>query len=81
MNYVNIYDLLKGKKVNILTDVKIFVQLEIESIKEISNSRELEPATRANDWHPQSIDWVTYQVKFVNGYTKMYNKLSDIDFI
>jgi hypothetical protein len=39
-------DLLKGKKVNIMTDARVVVQLEILSAEEEHHSQDLEPATR-----------------------------------
>ncbi len=78
-------DLLKGKMVNVMTDAKVMVQLEIESVEEKSehHSVDLEPATQANDWWPASRDWTTswVAVKFVNGYTKKYNSLKEIDLV
>ncbi len=76
-------DLLKGKMVNVMTDAKVVVQLEIESVEEKSelHSRDLEPATRANDWWPPSETWMTswVNVKFVNGFVKKYNSLKEIE--
>jgi len=46
---MDLTDLLKGKKVNYMTDAKVLVQLEIEEVEEKFNSRALEPATREND--------------------------------
>ena len=74
-------DLLKGKIVNVKTDVGVTVQLEIESAEEERHSRDLEPATAANDWWPASHDWTTINVKFTNGYTKIYSNLSEIDVV
>jgi hypothetical protein len=47
---MNILDLLSGKKVDIMTDAKVMVQLEIKSVKEVPDSEDLAPATPANDW-------------------------------
>jgi hypothetical protein len=74
-------NLLKGKKVNIMTDAKIVVQLEIESVKEEHHSEDLEPATIENGWWPKSRYWTTIDVKFTNGYLKSYSYLSEIDLI
>ena len=46
---MKIADLLKGKIVNIMTDAKVVVQLEIETAEENRHSRDLAPATREND--------------------------------
>ena len=74
-------DLLKGKQVNIMTDAKVVVQLEIESVNEKHHSRDLETSTRENDWWPRSEDWTTIDIKFVNGYTKSYRSLKEIDLV
>ena len=76
---MKISDLLKGKIVNIMTDAKVVVQLEIETAEENRHSRDLAPATRENDWWPPSEEWTTIDVKFTNGYTKSYRSLSEID--
>lgn len=78
---MNILNLLKGKKINIMTDAKVIVQLEIESIDVHHHSEDLEPSTRKNDWWPKSRNWTTYDVKFTNGFKKSYDNISDIDII
>jgi hypothetical protein len=78
-------DLLKGKMVNIMTDAKVVVQLEIESVEQHTqyHSEDLEPSTQANDWWPATRDWTTswIAVKFVNGYTKKYESFKQIDLV
>ena len=74
-------DLLKGKKVNYMTDAKVVVQLEIKEAKEERHSRDLAPATRENDWWPPSEDWITIEVEFTNGFRKSYRSLSEIELV
>jgi hypothetical protein len=74
-------DLLKGKMVNVMTDAKVSIQLEIESVEEKNHSRDLEPATRENDWWPASVDWKTIDIKFTNGFSKSYSSFSEIDLV
>jgi len=74
-------DLLKGKKVNIMTDARVVVQLEIENVEENKHSKDLAPATRENDWWPPSYDWTTIDIKFTNGFTKSYSSFSEIDLV
>lgn len=74
-------DLLKGKKVNYMTDAKVVVQLEIKDAKEERRSRDLAPATRENDWWPPSEDWTTIEVEFTNGFRKSYRSLSEIELV
>lgn len=76
---MDLTELLKGKKVRIMTDAKVEVQLEIESVDEKHHSRDLEPSTRENDWWPRTEDWTTFEVKFTNGYVKSYRSLKEID--
>ena len=74
-------DLLKGKKVNYMTDAKVVVQLEIKEAKEERHSRDLAPATRENDWWPPSEDWTTIVVEFTNRFRKSYRSLSEIELV
>lgn len=78
---MNIENLIKGKKVRIMTDAKVQVELEVKTVEEKRHSRDLEPATRENDWWPASEDWTTYEVEFTNGFRKSYRNLSDIDLV
>lgn len=78
---MDLSDLLKGKKVKYLTDAKVTVELEIKSVKETKHSKDLEPATRENDWWPQSYDWTTIDVEFTSGFVKSYSSLSAIDLV
>jgi hypothetical protein len=78
---MDLTDLLKGKKVNYMTDAKVNVELEIESAEEERHSRDLEPATRENDWWPKSEDWTTIDIKFTSGFVKSYKSLSEIQLI
>lgn len=75
---MNLTDLLKGKIVDVDTNVGVVVQLEIESVEEKHNSRDLEPSTQANDWWPKQKTWTTFIVKFTNKHTQTYHSLSEI---
>lgn len=76
---MNVLDLLIGKKVSIMTDMKVEVELEIKKVKEVAHSQNLEPSTAANDWWPASRDWTTYIVYFTNGSQKEYESLKQIN--
>jgi len=78
---MDLNDLLKGKKVRYITDAKVPVILEITNIEERSHSKDLEEATRENDWWPQSVDWITYEVEFTTGFKKSFFSLSEIELI
>lgn len=78
---MDLTDLLKGKKVNYMTDAKVNVELEIESAEEERHSIDLEPATPENDWWPKSEDWTTINIKFTSGFVKKYRSLTEIQLI
>lgn len=78
---MKVLDLLKGKKVNVMTDAKVSVQLEIASAKEESHSVNIGPATRENDWWNPTRDWTTIEITFTNGFKKSYSTVSEIDVI
>lgn len=76
---MNIFDLLKGKKVKVMTDAKVEVELTIDKIKESKHSQEAGPSTQENDWWPETRNWSTYTVTFTNGFQKEYSSLEDIN--
>jgi len=82
---MKLIDFLIGKKINVMTDAKVTVQLEVKSIEEKRDTKtfETEPATAANDWWPRSESFTTHYflVTFVNGYTKKYNTITDIEIV
>lgn len=78
---MNCIDLLKGKKVNYMTDAKVVVQLEIKEAKEKHHSRDLAPATIYNDWWPPNESWTTIELEFTNGFKKSYDSISEIDLV
>lgn len=71
-------DLLKGKKMMVMTDMNVEVELTIKEIKENKHSENLEPSTRENDWWPASRDWSDYTVSFTNGAKKTFSSLDSI---
>jgi hypothetical protein len=78
---MNILDLMQGKKMKVMTDMKVEVELVIEKVEEKHHSQDLEPATRENDWWPPSEDWTTIEVEFTNGFRKSYRSLSEIELV
>lgn len=82
---MDLQDLLKGKKVKVMTDAKIEVELEIKTVKENTqyHSEDLEPSTRENDWWPAQRTWTTYEIyiEFTNGFSKRYKSLKEIDLV
>lgn len=75
---MNVLELLKGKKMLVMTEAKVEVELEIKEVKQENHSEDLEEATPANDWWPKSRDWTTYRVYFTNGYSKEYRSIEEI---
>lgn len=74
-------DLLKGKKVKIMTDAQVEVTLTIESVAKEDHSEDAGPSTRENDWWPPQREWTSYKVKFTNGFKKTYSSITDIQII
>jgi hypothetical protein len=78
---MDILDLLIGKKMKVMTDLKVEVELEIKVVEIKTHSRQITPDTRENDWWGESIDWKTYLVKFTNGANKEFDNITDIKII
>lgn len=78
---MNLLDLLKGKKMSVMTDMKVAVELVIESVDEENHSRDVGPSNAANDWWPEQERWTTYTVKFTNGSKKVFSNISEIKVI
>jgi hypothetical protein len=78
---MNILDLLKNKKMKVMTDMKVEVELTIKEVKENHHSRDLEPATRENDWWPASHEWKNYTVTFTNGAQKTFDSIDQIKIV
>lgn len=78
---MNVLELLKDKKMSVMTDMKVEVTLTIKEVKENHHSREIGEATQANDWWPETHNWTTYTVKFTNGASKEFDSLSDIKIV
>ena len=78
---VNILDLLKGRKMMVMTDMKVEVELTIKEVKENNHSREIGESNAQNDWYPEMSYWTTYTVTFENGATKNFDNLGQIKVI
>ena len=75
-----IFDLVKGKKMIVETNMGVSVELEIKEIEPGWPTVNLEPATPENDWWPAAYTWTTYKVQFPTGKSKEYNSLNEIRF-
>lgn len=75
---MDVLELLKGKKMRVMTDMKVEVELEIQEVKQNNHSEDLEPATRENDFWPPSRNWTTFTVTFTNGAKKQFNNINEI---
>lgn len=78
---MKILDLVIGRKILIMTDAKVEVELEIESAEELNHSIDLEPSTHENDWYPKTQNWNTIEIKFTNGFNKSYRNLNEINIL
>ncbi len=76
---MDVLELLKGKKMRVMTDMKVEVELEIQEVKQNNHSEDLEPATRENDFWPPSRNWTTFTVLFTNGSSKKFNNINEIN--
>lgn len=78
-------DLLKGRKVDVMTDAKVVVQLEVETVTEqkLITREVITPDTRENDWWGTSIYHkdIKYIIKFTNGFSKEYSSIEKIPFV
>lgn len=77
---MNIFELLKGKKMIVETDMGVNVELEIKEVTCEHHSVETGPSTRENDWWPPTREWDTYKVTFTNGKHKEYSSIENIKF-
>ena len=78
---MNALDLLKGRKMKVMTDAKVEVELEIEKVEPNQHERVITPDTRENDWWGESVYWNTYMVHFTNGFKKDYDSIKAIEII
>lgn len=78
---MNILQLLKGKRMKVMTEVGVEVEVTIKEVKENHHSQELEPATPQNDWWPATRDWTTYTVYFTTGKSKTFSSLNELQII
>ena len=78
---MTVLELLVGKRMDIMTDMKISVRLEIEEVVQNSHTRQITPDTRENDWWGESETTHSYTVKFTNGATKKFNSINEIKVI
>jgi hypothetical protein len=78
---MTVLELLKGKKVKVMTDAKVEVELVIDSAKIESHYVQTGPSTPENDWWPDSSEWETVDITFTNGFKKSYRSLSDINLL
>ena len=79
---MDVLDLLVGKKMRIMTDMNVEVDLEIKEVKDTSHSttRQITPHTRENDWWGESetTQHPSFTVTFTNGATKKFGSLNEI---
>lgn len=75
---MNVLELLVGRKMKVMTDLKVEVELEIKKVTTQHHSRQITPDTQANDWWGETQNWETYLVEFTNGSSKVFNDITEI---
>jgi len=75
---MDVLQLLVGKKMKIMTDLKVEVELEIKEVIPQHHSRQITPDTAENDWWGETQDWKTYLIKFTNGASKTFDSITEI---
>ena len=75
---MDILDLLKGKKMKVMTDMKVEVELEIQEVIQNTHTRQITPDTPENDWWGETETSYSYTVKFTNGASKKFDSLKQI---
>lgn len=78
---MDVYELLIGKKMIVMTDMNVEVQLEIKEVKQNSHTRQITPDTPENDWWGESETTYSYMVYFTNGANKKFTSLNQIKVI
>ena len=75
---MDVLELLVGKKMLIMTDMKVEIELEIKEVETKCHSRQITPDTRENDWWGETENWSTYIVKYTNGAQKEFSSITEI---
>ena len=80
-----VFDLLVGRKMMVMTDMKVELELEIKEVKDTSHSttRQITPDTRENDWWGESeiTQHPSFTVTYTNGAVKKFTSLEEIKVI
>jgi len=79
---MDVFELLVGKTMKVMTDMKVEVELEIHEDKDTSYSttRQITPHTPENDWcgESETTQHPSFTVTFTNGSTKKFTSINDI---
>lgn len=78
---MDIMELLKGRKINYLTEALVPVRLEIREVRRLISFRPLEVASKENDWWPRTETLESIEIEFTNGFKRKYKSLFEIDFV
>lgn len=73
-----VLELLVGRKMRIMTDMRVEVELEIKNVKQNTHVRQITPNTPQNDWWGETETTHTYTVTFTNGATKDFSHIDSI---
>jgi len=75
---MDILELLVGKKVDVKTDMKVVVELEIKKVTHNVDIIQITPDTPENDWWGETKNRHSYTVEFTNGAKKTYDNIEQI---
>lgn len=79
---MNLTELLANRLVRVQTEIPgVTADLRIEKVTQNNHSRDLAPATAANDWWPPQETWSDYTVEFTNKYKKTYSSIEEINIL
>lgn len=78
---MTLLDLLKNKKVRVMSDLKVPVELVIREVKANNRYIETGPSNAANDWYPDGYYEISYSVIFTNGVVKSYSNLAELEIL
>lgn len=78
---MDLTNLFKGKKVTYLTDAKVEVLLQIDTVEEKVEEKAIESPSPSNDWWPETKIVKFYEVCFTTGFKKNYNSIGEMNIV
>jgi hypothetical protein len=78
---MNVLEMLVGRKMLVMTDMNVEIELEIKSVKESIRTIQITPDTKENDYWGETSQELSYYVIFTNDSTKTFKSLNQINII